>query len=87
MHHPSTEQVKYSNCTVNPSKYQSGDELPLSLSSILDQYFGQDHMPLLTHMIQCRTLVRPGYFIIWVRPTCPGKCDQDDLDDLTLFQP
>ena len=70
--YPSTEQLKYSNFTVNPSKYGKGNQgihFHHHRQARLIHYFGQEQTPLLTHMIQCRIRVRPEYFINWIKPT------------------
>ena len=42
--------------------------LPLLLSRMLNSLVGQNPMPLLMHVIQCKVSVRPGYVINQVRP-------------------
>ena len=39
----------------------------------LIHYFGQEQVPLLTHVIQCRIQVIPRYFINQVRPAWPAQ--------------
>ena len=56
------DQKKYSNCTVSFSKYIT-NTLPSSLPSILNSLLDKDQTLLLTQVIQCRILIRPGYFI------------------------
>ena len=73
--YPSTEQSKYSNCTVT-SKYGKENQVMHfhhHHQAHLIHYFCQEQMPLIMHMIQCRILVKPGYFINWVRPAWPGQ--------------
>ena len=72
VHYPSTEQSKYSNCTVNPSKYGKenwGIHFHHHRQACLIHYFGWEQTPLLMHVIQCRIWVRSGYFINRVRLT------------------
>ena len=74
--YPSTEWSKYSNCTVNPSKYDKenqGIHFRYHRKAHLIHYFGREQTPLLTHVIQCRIQVRPWYFINRVRPAWPGQ--------------
>ena len=69
--YPSTERSKYSNCTVNLSKYLEENQkicFHHHHQACLIHCFGLDQTPLLMHVIQCRIWVRPGYFINWVRP-------------------
>ena len=69
--YPSTERSKYANCTVNPSKYgkeNQGIHFHHHRQARLIHYFGREQTPLLTHVIQSRIRVRPGYFINRVRP-------------------
>ena len=57
VHYPSTERLKYSNCTVNTSKYgKENQEIHFRhhRQACLIHYFGREQMPLLTHVIQCR---------------------------------
>ena len=66
MHYPSTEPSKYSNCTVNSSKYGKENQrihFHHYRQACLIHYFGWEQIPLLTHVIQSRIWVRPGYFI------------------------
>ena len=74
--YPSTERSKFSNCTVNSSKYgkeNQGIYFYHHHQACLINYFGWEQMSLLMHVIQCRIQVRPGYFINQVRRTRPGQ--------------
>ena len=76
MRYPSTEWSKYSNCTINPSKYgkeNQGIHFHHHHQECLIHYIGREQMPLLTDVIQCRIRVRPGYFISRVRPAWPRQ--------------
>ena len=70
VHYPSTERSEYSNCRVTPSKYDKENQgIHFHHRQVrLIHYFGWDQTPLLTHMIQCRIWITPGYFINLVRP-------------------
>ena len=62
MSYPSTKRSKYSNYTVNPSKYgkeNQGIHYHHHRQARLIHYFGGEQTPLLTHVIQCRIQVRP----------------------------
>ena len=67
VHYLSTKWSKYSNCTVNPLKCSKEQGIHLI------HCFGQEQAPLLTHVIDCRIQVSPGYFINRVRPTWPSQ--------------
>ena len=72
VHYPSTEQLKYSNCTVNPLKYSKvsqGIHFHHHRQARLIHYFGWEQTSLLMYVIQCRIWVRPAYFINRVKPT------------------
>ena len=87
--HPSTVRSKYSNCTVNPFKYskeKQGIHFRHHRQTHLIHYLGRGKKPLLTHVIQFRIRVRPGYFRIQTRLT-RTKRDLVDPDDPTQFQP
>ena len=64
--------LKYSNYTVNPSKYpEENKEIRFHhhYQVYLIHYFDQDQMTSLTYVIQCRIQVRSGYFINWIIPS------------------
>ena len=70
VYYPSTKRSKYSNYTVNPSKYSKenqGIHFYHHRQARLIHYFGREQTPLLTHVIQYRIRVRPGCFINRVR--------------------
>ena len=73
---PKYSRSKYSNCTVNPSKYDKenqGIHFYHYRQAHLIYYFVRAQTPILTHVIQCRIRVRPGYFINLVRLAWPGQ--------------
>ena len=73
VHYPSTKQSKYSNCTVNPSKYgkeNQGMHFHHHCQACLIHW---EQTPLLMHVIQYRILITPRYFINWVKPVWPGQ--------------
>ena len=76
VHYPRTKQMKYSNCIVNPSKYDKENQGIHFLhhhQACLIHYFGREQMPLLTHVIQCKIPVRSRYFINQVSLAWPGQ--------------
>ena len=62
VHYPSTERLKYSNCTVNPSKCDKenqGIHFHHHHQAHLIHYFGREQTASLMHIIQCRIRVKP----------------------------
>ena len=59
--------------TINLSEYAEENQGICLHQARLIHYFGKDHTPLLTHVIQYRIQVRSGYFINQVRPAWPRQ--------------
>ena len=95
VHYPSTKQSKYSNSTVITLKYlEENQEIPFyhHCQACLIHYFDPVWIPLLTHVIQCRIQVRPGYInqlrLVWPRQNVTWwLVDLDDPMTQSGFNP
>ena len=85
--YPSTDRSKYSNCTVNPSKYgieNQGMHFHHHRKARLIHCFGREQIPLLTHVIQCRIWWNQDIY----KPSQTRLTQaKRDLDNPTRFNP
>ena len=89
----STEWSKYSNCTVIPSKYGKENQwihFHHHCQAHLIHYFGQEQVPLLKYVIQCRIQVRfawPRQNVTWLTQMTRSGFNSDVYSMLTLGVP